>query len=363
MKKILVVEDNSYLRQEIVEILTMENFKVYEAENGFVGIKLAKEKIPDLIISDILMPECGGFSMLKAIKDNTKTKRIPIIFMSAKTSSVDIRKGMDIGGYDYLTKPFKINELLKSIQGVLKKIEEIESDAKKLKIELTRILPHELKTPLNAILGFSELLLTKYKEFSKEEVKQVSKYIYDGTIRLSKLIERYLFFAQLEILKIKPQADSPLIRLSEICTSEVINKIVQDEFANAKRINDLNINLAPVQIKFNKYMFEKIISETISNAIKFSNIGEKIFVSFKRTDKFTVLTVKNEGIGMKDIDIQNIRAFMQFDSNKQDQQGSGIGLTIVKSISFLTNIEISIQSVYHKYFCITIYFKNTKSDV
>jgi CRP/FNR family transcriptional regulator, polysaccharide utilization system transcription regulator len=116
MKKILVIEDNMEMRENIVEILELANYTVFAAENGRKGIEQARENLPDLILCDIMMPEIDGYGVLYFLGKDPKTSGIPFIFLSAKADQKDIRKGMRLGADDYLTKPFEEMELLEAIE-------------------------------------------------------------------------------------------------------------------------------------------------------------------------------------------------------------------------------------------------------
>ncbi len=123
MKKILIIEDNKNMRENIVEILNLANYEVLAADNGKDGVKLAKEKKPDLIICDIMMPELDGYEVLYLLSQNASTAEIPFIFLTAKTEKTDIRKGMSMGADDYITKPFDGMDLLAAVEMRLKKSE------------------------------------------------------------------------------------------------------------------------------------------------------------------------------------------------------------------------------------------------
>ncbi len=121
MKKILLIEDHPEIRENTSEILSLANYEVITAENGKVGVKLATEKNPDLIICDIMMPELDGYGVLHILNKHPHTAQIPFIFLTAKTERSDLRKGMGLGADDYLTKPFDDNELLNAVEARLRK--------------------------------------------------------------------------------------------------------------------------------------------------------------------------------------------------------------------------------------------------
>lgn len=121
MKKILLIEDDVALRENTAELLELSDFLVETAPNGKIGVEKAKSIIPDIIVCDIMMPEMDGYGVLEAMMKSEKTKHIPFIFLSAKTEHKEIRKGMDLGADDYITKPFEESELLGAIESRLAK--------------------------------------------------------------------------------------------------------------------------------------------------------------------------------------------------------------------------------------------------
>ena len=121
MKRILLIEDNPEVRENTSEILSLANYEVLVAENGKIGVDLAQRQKPDLIICDIMMPELDGYGVLHILSKNEQTAGIPFIFLTAKTEKTDIRKGMNLGADDYLTKPFDDTDLLNAIEARFRK--------------------------------------------------------------------------------------------------------------------------------------------------------------------------------------------------------------------------------------------------
>ncbi len=125
MKKILLIEDNDEIRDNTTEILELSHYKVYTAANGKEGVERAMETRPDLIICDIMMPVLDGYGVLHMVQKNPELQHIPFIFLSAKAERVEVRRGMELGADDYITKPFNGTELLSAIEVRLKKSEQI----------------------------------------------------------------------------------------------------------------------------------------------------------------------------------------------------------------------------------------------
>ena len=123
MNKILLIEDDIVLRENTAELLELSNYRVITAANGKIGLELAISILPNIIVCDIMMPELDGYGVLESLSHNESTKHIPFIFLSAKTERKDVRKGMDLGADDYITKPFEEHELLSAIESRLAKAE------------------------------------------------------------------------------------------------------------------------------------------------------------------------------------------------------------------------------------------------
>lgn len=123
MKTILLIEDDADMRDNTAEILELANYRVLKAENGRRGVDLARKERPDLVLCDIMMPELDGYSVLHMLGRDPATAELPFIFLSAKAERGDVRKGMELGADDYLTKPFEESELLNAVEGRLKRSE------------------------------------------------------------------------------------------------------------------------------------------------------------------------------------------------------------------------------------------------
>ncbi|MEM1136831.1 MAG: response regulator [Bacteroidota bacterium] len=179
MKKILIIEDNRDVRENIEEILELANYEVLSAEQGKIGVTLAQNHKPDLIICDIMMPELDGYGVLHILSKNPTTARIPFIFLTAKSEKEDFRKGMTLGADDYLTKPFDDIELLDAVETRLKKGELFQKDFDKSVDGLTAFM--------NAASGLDEL-----KSLSKD--RRIRHYKTKNNVFLEGDMANALFF-------------------------------------------------------------------------------------------------------------------------------------------------------------------------
>lgn len=120
-KKVLIIEDNDDIREGTAEVLDLAGYQPITAKHGKIGVEMALQHIPDIILCDIMMPELDGYGVLYLLSKNAKTANIPFIFITAKSERADMRKGMEMGADDYLTKPFDDVELFKAIESRFKK--------------------------------------------------------------------------------------------------------------------------------------------------------------------------------------------------------------------------------------------------
>lgn len=191
MTSILLIEDDMVLRENTCELLELANYKVISASNGKIGVKMAKEHVPDIIICDIMMPELDGYDTLKILSRNKTTKYIPFIFLSAKTERKDVRMGMNMGADDYITKPFTEEELINAIESRLAKaaiLKELKSSPKEPSNET-------IKT-LNDLKNFFDDNGTEFT-FEKDDIVyregDHSNYIYlitKGTVKCHQIDEQ-----------------------------------------------------------------------------------------------------------------------------------------------------------------------------
>jgi Response regulators consisting of a CheY-like receiver domain and a winged-helix DNA-binding domain len=119
MTKILVIEDEGTVRENILELLDAEGFEALAAENGRIGLELAKQHLPDLILCDVRMPELDGYGVLTGLRSEATTAAIPFLFLTAKAAKTDLTYGLELGATDYITKPFTLSQLLEAIAQAL----------------------------------------------------------------------------------------------------------------------------------------------------------------------------------------------------------------------------------------------------
>jgi len=152
MKKVLLIEDDLILRENTAELLELSDYEVVTASNGKIGLNMATTHLPDIIVCDIMMPELDGYGVLDALAKNSDTKYIPFIFLSAKTERQDVRKGMDLGADDYITKPFQEEELVSAIESRIAKAAILKDERERI-LNVSENDSEELRT-LNDLKNF-----------------------------------------------------------------------------------------------------------------------------------------------------------------------------------------------------------------
>ncbi|MEG4032411.1 response regulator [Microcoleus sp. w1-18aA5] len=349
MAKILVIEDEEAIRENILELLEAENFEGIGAINGKLGIKLAIEQIPDLILCDMMMPEVDGHGVLKALRSEPLTATIPFIFLTAKADKVDIRTGMELGADDYITKPCTPQELLKAIAIRLEKQKTISRQSQKtldeLRTNISMSLPHELRTPLNAILGFSELILSEYQVLEEADILEMIGQIQTSGHRLYRLIQNFLLYAELEIAATNPELLKEMRNSEFSCVKSLLSQKARQQAKHANRTDDLQLNLQDSSVAIDSVRLAKIVEELLDNAFKFSLEGTPVLLSTFVENQTFILSVKDQGRGMTTDQISQLEAYRQFDRKLYQQAGLGLGLAIVQLLVELHGGEFKIESL------------------
>jgi len=189
MKKILVIEDNNEVRENIAEILELSNYKVFTSEDGKKGVEMALRERPDLIVCDIMMPVLDGYGVLHLLSKHIETYGIPFIFLTAKSEKTDLRKGMEMGADDYLTKPFDGIELLNAIEVRLKKAAAIKRHSSIGVQDITDFID-DVKKAGNVKLTSDEREVFDYKKkqmlYAEGQRPKAVYYVVSGKVKIYK---------------------------------------------------------------------------------------------------------------------------------------------------------------------------------
>lgn len=234
-----------------------------------------------------------------------------------------------------------------------------------LRLNLSLALPHELRTPLNAILGYSEYILSRGSDRLPEAdtMLRIQSSIYNNALRLQHLIDNYLLYAHLKLLEHNPEKREREMWESHeaVHTNALISSLALGKASKANRQADLHLHLEEANLRIGAKSLHKIVDELLDNAFKFSASGTPVQIVTEVTPTEWRLRIVDHGRGMTPEQIANIGAFMQFDRLHYEQQGAGLGLTIVDLLARLNHGTLTITSTPHEGTMITVAFPPANS--
>jgi len=368
--RILIVDDILKNIQVVAGLLQDEGYELAFARNGKSALEMVKKRDFDLVLLDIMMPEMDGFEVCIKLKEDESTKNIPIIFLTAKTESENIVKGFNLGGQDYITKPFYSKELIsrvrlhldvraqkKSMEQLNRlledKVKERTAQLEELNLYLTRanaklarldkakseflfIINHELRTPLNGILGFLSLL-----EQTKQTQEQVSftDLMKRSVNKLEEMAKMALFITELKIQAYKVQSSSNSLDF-------FISRIVSTQFEKASEKGiaiSYTIDSETDRVPFDVNLITTCLQIVIDNAINHSPRNSKVDVFVKKNENNLVFEIVDSGKGFSMKALHNIFEFFAAEDVMHHSEGLGLGLATAKLImdTLQGKIEVS----------------------
>jgi two-component system sensor histidine kinase/response regulator len=358
MTKVLVIDDEQSIREVIAVTLRKSGCDVFTATNGAEGLELARKQLPGLIICDIRMVLVDGYEVLAAIRNNPSTASIPFILVTSMASMERMREGMELGADDFLPKPFTPNQLIAAVKARLEKhrvlVQEAESKLELLRQHLSTALPHELRTPLNGILGYADILRKQFADLEPKEVSQMAERIYKNGKRLNRLVENFLIYAQIEILKMDYHKIEQLRKNRSNEVDKILDAAACQRAYEAERAGDLTLRLSPGSVAMSQEYFAKVFEEIFDNAIRYSKKGSAIDVEGTMNGSEYMLRVRDEGCGMTAEQLLGIGAYMQFERKVYEQQGSGLGITVARRLTEIHGGFLKLESEYGKGTTVTI---------
>lgn len=348
---ILIVEDDEVMARGIADVLSFEGYHVETASNGRIALAKMKARTPDLLLSDIMMPEMNGHEFCAMVRTSPTWRTLPFIFLTALGQRIDHRRGMELGADGYLTKPFEADDLLVAVSTRLKRAADHRAAADAaladLRASILTTLNHEFRTPLTYITGYSRLLSESGREMDESSFQGCLHALLSGAERLRQLVENVLLVTQIEsgelaaTAKMFPQHTQNL--------NAVVQTVIEDRQSQAEKRrvevhNQIPTALPPLVIG-EEYMAQ-IINYLLDNAIKFTKPqGGQATLAATAQEYYADLTVSDDGIGIRPDALTWIfDTFRQVDRSKQEQQGAGLGLTIVRGLVQAHDGQVSIES-------------------
>lgn len=344
MARIVLIDDEAELRAVMGEILAGAGHEAVLAANGADGLAALRRERPDLVLCDINMPGLDGFGVLQAIRADPQLASLPFVFL---TSEAEVRAGMRSGADDYLMKPVSSDDLLAAIDARLARGETARREADRRVDEMRRavavLLPHELRTPLTIILGSARLLQEFHGGLGPKEVQEMAAGILKAAQRLHRMAENYILYVDLEMRRLSGMG-APGPPLSGPSGAADVQAAAKEAAAQNKRGADLELDVHEAIVPIAAAYLRKVVSELSDNAFKFSPPGTPVRVSLTTAGAGPRLEVVDHGRGMTADQVREQGAFQQFDRGRFEQQGSGVGLALVRGIAEASSGRLEICS-------------------
>lgn len=349
--KILIVDDvvSNVLLLKI--LLANEKFQVLTANNGKVCIDVAKRMHPDLILLDVMMPELNGFDTAVILKQDEEVKDIPIIFLTALHNTQDLVKGFKCGASDFLTKPFNKEELLMRVMHqislvaarrlIQKQYEELKATINN-RDKMYSVIAHDLRSPMASIRMTLNLLVNVLSpDVIGQEMFELIDNANKETEETHDLLDNLLKWT-------KSQTGALHVAFQDFELNDVLPGVI-DIFmmiAESKHITlNLDLGSESLEVHADKDMFNTIIRNFMSNAIKFSHEGSSIDISVSHVDDFAKISIRDHGVGISPERIETLFSAGTSTAGTRNEEGSGLGLQLCKDFAVKIGGDVMVESV------------------
>jgi two-component system sensor histidine kinase/response regulator len=347
---VLIVDDNSNNLKIIAITLRELNYRLVIATNGQSAIEMVDKTRPDLVLLDIMMPGMDGYETCEIIKSKKENENLPIIFLTALNEKANIIKGFEVGGVDYITKPFNKEELisrvethleLKFTQDALKKNTKYLYELNSLKDKMFSVIGHDLRSPLGSVKMTLEFLSETISEASREELQTTVDFLLKTTNEAFSLLDNLLGWG-------RAQSGNISINKEKVNLADLVNSVylIHKKNIGAKNIEFLNNVEKGTTICADLNTITAVLRNLLSNAIKFTPNYGSIIISSVNLENLVRIEVKDTGVG---IPVENIPKL--FDSTQHlttygtnSESGSGLGLNLCYDFVKRNDGEISVKS-------------------
>lgn len=357
---VLAVDDDQNILNSITLVLEMSGYRVVTAHNPIEALEIMRQNQPELIISDIHMPQMNGFQFYEKVRSNDNWVTIPFIFLSTLNTPENIREGYQLGADHYLPKPFSVEDLTIAVNTKLRRTAEIRSSVEKgleeTKQQLLNVFSHELRTPLSFINGYLSLL-----EGNLPLSDDILIGMRSGVDRLKNLIGDLMLVFDLENNNIERYIHdygTPVDVGMEI--KEAVEKIKL--VAENKKIEIIDNSTFGHTIYGISEYIRDIFYRILDNSIKFSPKEGQVQISLSCDNGTIMVSIKDWGLGISEQDQKHLfNKFHQIDRQRMEQQGIGLGLVIVERLVKLHQGAIVIKSKKDQYTCVELTFPLSKN--
>lgn len=346
---ILLVDDEESILTIASSILELDGYDIKTALSVDEAIRMMKEYLPDIIISDVNMPGKTGFDFFQYVRSVNSFQDIPFIFMTGNSDIESIKMGKEIGSDDYLTKPVDYHVLLSTIKGKLKRKDSLRksqaSQIDEIKKHLFQLISHEIRTPLTSILGATELLSDPSQSLSQDELTSFLTMLQANSKRLTNMVDDFLLATRIESGEVKNE-------VSDLDTAWIPAGFVEKVIAGfhektANRQSAIINEVSATKIVSGIYLphLEAILFRLIDNGIKFSSPEKTVTVRSEETNDTFTFIIQDEGCGIaKEQQALLFEKFQQLNRQKNEQQGTGMGLYIARKLTEVNNGKIWFES-------------------
>lgn len=356
MIKVLVIEDEIPLLEDLMEMLRFVDYETNGATNGEDGIKIATDWQPDVILCDVMMPGIDGFEVLQRIRTIEATSHVPFIFLTALGDRNSQRHGMGMGADDFIAKPFTTAELLSSINARVKRqtnmTEISEARLERTKQQLARMVTHELRTPLISINTVVEVISRQITQLSPTELAELLQTITIGSKRLTHRVEQLVYITQLESGMLSKDVISndglPMPTWDLLVASiNMARRFAYRQHANVDvKTQERDPN---AHVICNPPALKQSFAEIIANALTFAPENSTVYVGQWVAQDGIWISIADNGCGIDETQLRHaLRPFEQVNRDKQEQQGIGLGLTLAQRIIDAHSGKLTIRSVVGK---------------
>lgn len=341
---ILIVDDIPANLKVLGDILKEEGYKVRPVPNGALALQVAEKERPDLILLDIMMPDMDGYEVCRRLKENKLLHDIPVIFISALSETNDVVKALKYGGVDYITKPFRAEEISARVKTHIK-LRRQSIELQELNVTKDRffsIIAHDLRGPMGGFMGLTDLLTEELNNMSMAEIQEFLGSMRDSATNLFKLLENLLQWARV-------QQGGIILSRERILFRQIITESLEmiQESAKKKGITIVCDISDQLEVFADSNLIQTVIRNLVSNAVKFSTRGGTVNITAKTTEDESVeISVKDMGIGMNQnmveslfrLDVKNGRP------GTEGEQSTGLGLLLCKEFIEKHGGNISVES-------------------
>jgi two-component system sensor histidine kinase/response regulator len=343
---VLAVDDNPLVLDVLRILLQRNNFEVQLAADGEAALSILRHSAVDLVICDIMMPRLDGYGLHAAVRADPALAHIPIVFLSALGDQAEVLEGKSIGADDYLTKPFKPDELLAVVKGKIQRARALatHSEARfdSYRKRVVHVLSHEFRTPLVAINTGTELLLERKDSLEPEKIKDLLEAIQRGGQRLERLVTDFMLLQQLE-------AGIAARVFTSRAHTFAVHTFFDEWVEDVKRStpSDWVVEVRKLVSDAFVYGYEPyladVVDRLVSNAKKFSPKRKELTLGLALSEGEVIITVADRGSGIDQRRVgEALGAFGQVDRDTYEQQGSGLGLAIANRYAALFSGKLSL---------------------